>query len=121
MSLIPWILILNGTSSSGKTSVAREYRAKFNNEAKLLQIDSEVIPVFIEELGKLGLQYVNNTNFLEWFETIPKEIRSQVHAKEDELFKEACRRMIEKAKNFNIACLNVIIDTVTAGGPACPA
>jgi len=107
-----WVLVLNGTSSVGKTTLAKEYIAKFDSKIALLQIDAEVIPVFVEELSDVNQQYNSSTDFWVWFEHLPKETKDRVLAKEDALFKEACRRMIEHAKNLNRSGINVIIDTV---------
>ena len=44
----PWILILNGTSSVGKTSLTQAYVSQFDPDIEILALDQEVIPVFIE-------------------------------------------------------------------------
>ncbi len=108
----PWILILNGSSSVGKTTIAREYISTYNTNAKLLQIDTEIIPVFIEALEKHGYHYNQKIDFWTWFENLTADIKEQINSYEKELFIEAYRRMIEKAKEFYGKGINVIIDAV---------
>src|SRR3990170_3180548 len=105
-----WIIVLNGTSSAGKTTVARELQKITEQQTEILQLDTEVIQVFKERLESIGHRHDGVTNFWAWFETLPEDVKKiEVDAT---CYDEANKRMFKKTKKLDDAKINVIIDTL---------
>ncbi|MFA6527051.1 MAG: AAA family ATPase [Candidatus Babeliales bacterium] len=107
-----WTLILNGTSSSGKSTLAKKLQKIVKQPIEILQLDSEATQVIKEMLEAMGHHYDGKTEFWEWFNSLPEDIKSKIDESDDVWESEATKRLIEKAKKLVSEGTNVIIDTV---------
>jgi len=111
-----WIIVLNGTSSSGKTTLARRFQRITRWPTSYLSEDIEepelVKEILKEPLAQLGYDHDDEkTDFREWLQTLPKEIDVEKMIDENALNEATEQRVVEKARKLGLAGTNVIIDT----------
>ena len=107
-----WILVFNGTSSSGKTTLAKNLQKIVKQPIEVLQLDAEATIVIKEMLESMGYHYDGNIGFWDWFDSLSEEVKHKIDESEDVWEKEATKRMIEKSEKLVSEGINVIIDTV---------
>lgn len=107
-----WILVFNGTSSSGKTTLAKKLQKIVKQPIEVLQLDAEATIVIKEMLESMGYHYDGNIGFWDWFDSLSEDVKHKIDESEDAWEKEATKRMIEKSEKLVSEGINVIIDTV---------
>jgi chloramphenicol 3-O-phosphotransferase len=107
-----WILVFNGTSSSGKTTLAKNFQKIAQEKSEILQYDIEADLLLKETLENLGYKYDTKLSIREWFESLPKEVQKKIDDVDDDVaWTSIQKRIVEKAQKFNQKGINVIIDT----------
>jgi len=107
-----WVLILNGTSCSGKTTLARNFQKIIQQPTEVLQLDTEADELLKEELEPLGYCYDGKTSVRDWFDSLPKEVKKQFNYVNDNVkWVILQKRLIKKAQKLDHTGVNVIIDT----------
>jgi chloramphenicol 3-O-phosphotransferase len=113
-SVNAWILVFNGPSSTGKSTLARNLQNITQQQTKIIQLDTEGELLVEEMLGARGYRRSSELAFNDWIDSLPKEF---VQKFDEEIDRAACgakivNRIIEKTQKLDQAGINVIIDTV---------
>lgn len=108
-----WTLVLNGTSSAGKSTLAKNFKDLAPQQRiEILQFDTEATQVIKETLETMGHHYDGKTDIWTWFDTLPEEIKKKIDKGEGSWGEQSYKRLIAKAQTSVAKGINVIIDTV---------
>lgn len=111
-SISAWIIVLNGTSCTGKTTLARNLQKITQTQVEVLQIDTEADLLFKEAFEARGYHHDGTTCLHDWFDSLPEEVQREVANKnKEQTWITLQKRLIAKAQKFDLAGINVIIDT----------
>ncbi len=108
-----WVLVLNGTTSAGKTTLAKNFQKMAKQATEHLQWDVEVTQVRKEALEAIGYRYLEEPDFWGWADSLSEDVKKRIDASalENTAKNAATKRVIEKAQTLARAGMNVIVDT----------
>jgi chloramphenicol 3-O-phosphotransferase len=107
-----WIVVLNGTSCAGKTTLAENLKALISEPTEIIQYDVEAPQLLKEILETKGYHHDGKTSVDEWVALLPRDIRKWIDdTDDDERWALVQKRIVKKAKELDQRGINVIIDT----------
>lgn len=107
-----WIIVLNGTSSTGKTTLARNLQKIKHEPCEILQFDVEADLLLKEQVEAMGYCYDSKSSIRTWVDSLPSEVQKKIDDIDDDVAWVSIQKsIIEKAQKFNAKGINVIIDT----------
>ena len=112
-----WVLVLNGTTSAGKTTLAKNFQKMAKQTTEHLQWDVEVTQVRKEALEAIGYRHLEEPDFWGWADSLSTDVKKRINASalENTARRVAQKRIIEKAQKLARAGMNVIVDTPISG------
>ncbi len=107
-----WIIVLNGTSSAGKTTMARNLQASMKEPSEILQYDIEADLLLKEQVESMGYRHDAKLSIRNWFNSLPADVKKTIDDIDDDVaWTSVQTRIVEKAQKLNEGGANVIIDT----------
>jgi len=107
------VILLNGTSRAGKSSIARELSKLFGSESCIIEIDAIAYNLAQSKVQGKGIEVLQDKGLLDLLDSIPEGTLSAEEI--NGLYPEAEKAMYNQIKKLHAAKKIVIVDTVLEG------